>query len=325
MLSANLSSVNAKLTDLRIRILELDSKRKIIEHARTNIAEEETIPEIREKDTIRALRDAFIQQSKESAELSSKYGPEHPKIKALASQMETTRKIYVAEIDGVLATFEKGTAPSSTTSAACGAMMDSQKKEAIELSKIEVEYKPLQRAADQNTKMYGLIASRQKEIDITGPMKTNNVRILERAIVPGVAGASQTGAEPAARAAARPRHRHRAGVRHRGARQHAQDPGRRRTVPGRAGAGSGADHRRRARRRARHRPGTTCANAIWACSWIRSRSRPSVAARSAPTSCSCRRTVRPGRSSSPARARRRGRRPPRSTSASPWRRPADAC
>src|ERR1043165_5176113 len=33
--------------------------------------------------------------------------------------------------------------------------------------------------------MYGLIAMRQKEIDITGPMKTNNVRVLERAIVSG--------------------------------------------------------------------------------------------------------------------------------------------
>jgi polysaccharide biosynthesis transport protein len=65
------------------------------------------------------------------------------------------------------------------------ALMEAQKKEAIELSKLEVEYKPLQRAAEQNTKMYGLIASRQKEIDITGPMKTNNVRVLERAVVPG--------------------------------------------------------------------------------------------------------------------------------------------
>src|SRR5450432_1794607 len=33
--------------------------------------------------------------------------------------------------------------------------------------------------------MYGIISSRQKEIDITGPMKTNNVRVLERAVVPG--------------------------------------------------------------------------------------------------------------------------------------------
>jgi polysaccharide biosynthesis transport protein len=185
MLSANLASVNAKLTDLRIRILEFDAKRKIIERARTNIAEEETVPEIRENATIRALRDAFIQQSKESADLSTKYGPEHPRIKSLASQMETTRKIYVAEIDGVLATFEKAYTAIVDNERALRAMMDQQKKEALELSKIEVEYKPLQRAADQNGKMYGLIASRQKEIDITGPMKTNNVRILERAVVPG--------------------------------------------------------------------------------------------------------------------------------------------
>ena len=34
--------------------------------------------------------------------------------------------------------------------------------------------------------MYGVISTRQKEIDITGPMKTNNVRVLERAVVPGV-------------------------------------------------------------------------------------------------------------------------------------------
>jgi capsular exopolysaccharide synthesis family protein len=63
--------------------------------------------------------------------------------------------------------------------------MEQQKNEAIELSKIEVEYKPLQRTAEQNNKMYSIISSRQKEIDITGPMKANNVRVLERAIVPG--------------------------------------------------------------------------------------------------------------------------------------------
>jgi capsular exopolysaccharide synthesis family protein len=185
MLSANLASVNNKLTDLRIRILELDSKRKMIERARNNITEEETLPEIREKDTIRSLRDSFIQFSKESADLSSKYGPEHPKIKALTNQMAAIRKIYEQEIDGVLATFEKSYRVMVDNERALRSMMESQKKEAIELSKIEVEYKPLQRKADQNGKMYGLIASRQKEIDITGPMKANNVRVLERATVPG--------------------------------------------------------------------------------------------------------------------------------------------
>jgi len=183
MLSANLANVNAKLTDLHIRILELDAKRKMIERARNNIAEEETLPEIREKDTIRSLRESFITFSKESADLSTKYGPEHPRIKALASQMAATRKIYESEIDGVLATFEKSYKVLVDNEQALKTLMEQQKREAIEVSKIEVDYKPLQRAAEQNGKMYGVIASRQKEIDITGPMKTNNVRVLERAIV----------------------------------------------------------------------------------------------------------------------------------------------
>jgi polysaccharide biosynthesis transport protein len=185
MLSQNLASVNAKLTDLHIRQLEMDAKRKMIERARDNIAEQETLPEIREKDTIRTLRESFTTFSKEYADLSSKYGPEHPRMKALEGQMDVVRKAYRKEIDSVLASFEKSYQQLIDNELALKALMQQQQKEAIELSKVEVDYKPLQRASEQNSKMYGVIASRQKEIDITGPMKTNNVRVLERATVPG--------------------------------------------------------------------------------------------------------------------------------------------
>ena len=95
-------------------------------------------------------------------------------------------------------TFEKSYQELLDNEHALKALMEQQKNEAIELSKIEVEYKPLKRASEQEEKMYGIIASRQKEIDITGPMKTNNVRVLERAVVPGGAGAAEAGAEPGA-------------------------------------------------------------------------------------------------------------------------------
>lgn len=185
MLSQNLASVNAKLTELHIRLLEADAKRKTIERARTNITEEETLPEIRNNPAIEHLRDSYVQLSKEYADLSSRYGPEYPKMKALNGQMSTIRKAYEQEIDGVLATFQKSYEEMVDNERSLKALMEQQKKEAIELSKIEVEYKPLRRVSEQEEKMYGVIASRQKEIDITGPMKTNNVRVLERAIVPG--------------------------------------------------------------------------------------------------------------------------------------------
>ena len=107
-------------------------------------------------------------------------------MKALTGQMETVRTAYQQEIDAVLAAFEKSYQELLDNERALKGLMEQQKNEAIELSKIEVEYKPLKRASEQEEKMYGIIASRQKEIDITGPMKTNNVRVLERAIVPTI-------------------------------------------------------------------------------------------------------------------------------------------
>jgi capsular exopolysaccharide synthesis family protein len=185
MLSSNLASVNAKLTDLRITRLALESKRRMIETARENITDKETLPELRENNTIRQLRESFVNYSKEFAELSTKYGPDHPRIKAVHDQMEVVQKAYMKEIDAALATFEKVYQETVDNEKALKALMAQQQNEAIEVSKVEVEYRPLQRAAQQNDKMYSVISTRQKEIDITGPMKTNNVRVLERAIVPG--------------------------------------------------------------------------------------------------------------------------------------------
>src|SRR5262245_37827957 len=186
MLSQNLASVNTKLTELRIHILEQDAKRRMIERARNNIAEEETLPEIRANNNIGSLRGSFVQLAKEYSVIDSKYGPEHPRMKAITAQMDSIKKAYQDEIDGVLASFEKSYQQMIDNERSLKAMMDNERKEAIELSKIEVDYKPQQRAAEQNSKMYGLIASRQKEIDTTGPMRANNVRVLERAIEPFV-------------------------------------------------------------------------------------------------------------------------------------------
>jgi capsular exopolysaccharide synthesis family protein len=184
MLSQNLATVNTKLTELHVKILEQDAKRKMIESARNNIADAETLPEIRSNDSITALRDSYVQLSKEYGDLASKYGPEHPRMKAISAQMASVKKAYQDEIDGFLSSFEKAYREMVDNERSLKALMEQEKKEAIEISKIEVDYKPLQRASEQNSKMYALIANRQKEIDITGPMRTNNVRVLERAIVP---------------------------------------------------------------------------------------------------------------------------------------------
>ena len=73
-------------------------------------------------------------------------------MKALMDQMEVVRKAYEKECNEALTTFEKAYQEVVDNEKTLKALMEQQKNEAIELSKIEVEYRPLARAAEQKTR-----------------------------------------------------------------------------------------------------------------------------------------------------------------------------
>ena len=75
MLSSNLANVNQKLTDLHISRLSLEAKRRMIERARDNIVERDTLPELHDNAAVRSLRDSFISFNKEYADLSPRMAP----------------------------------------------------------------------------------------------------------------------------------------------------------------------------------------------------------------------------------------------------------
>ena len=183
MTTKNLEVINQKLSELTIKRAELEATRKLIVEARDNISEKETIPEIRNNETVQQLRGQYIDLQKQQAELASKYGEKHPKIENVKQLADQVQADYSREINGVLRTMDKAYQALLDMQRALEKRAEQEKREAIELSKMEVEYKPLQREAENNGRVFGLITQRQKEIDLTGLMKTNNVRILDRAVV----------------------------------------------------------------------------------------------------------------------------------------------
>jgi capsular exopolysaccharide synthesis family protein len=185
MTSQNLQQLNSRLSELRVKRLELEATRTMILAARNDMNEKESVPEIQRDALIQSIRQSYVGLSKEKGDLTSRYGEDHPRIKAVQGQIDEIRRQWERAIDQVLSSFEKGYRAVVDTQVALEKMMENEKREAIELSKLDVEYKPLGRKAEENAKFYALIALRQKEIDLTGVMKTNNVRVLERAVLPG--------------------------------------------------------------------------------------------------------------------------------------------
>jgi len=185
MTSQNLQHFNQKLADLRAKRLELDANRKLIMEAQGKIEEQESLPEIRQNMVIQQLRTTFIELSKLKADLESRYGDKHPKIDNIGNQLAAVTRDYQSEIGKVLKSADKAYQAVVENEKSLVKLMEREKQEAIEIAKVEATYKPLARDAENNAKVYGLIAQRQKETDLTGLMRTNNVRVLDRAIAVG--------------------------------------------------------------------------------------------------------------------------------------------
>jgi polysaccharide biosynthesis transport protein len=186
MTTETLQNVGAALARIRLKRIELEAGRKIIQGLQSNPeASTDSVPEVQENEFVMTLRNAYVHVVKQKAELATRYGVEHPKIREVDGMIAAAHSAYRKEIDNLLASMDNRYRSIVEQEKALAKEMESQKQEAIELSKLEVEYKPLSRTAEENLKLYQLISSRQREIDLTGLLRTNNVRVLERAVAPG--------------------------------------------------------------------------------------------------------------------------------------------
>ena len=179
-----LQNLNSRLAEIRLKRIELESTRTFVEAAHDQ-SDKESVPAVAGMESLQRLRESFVEFAKIKADLAGKYGPEHPRIKIIEAQMDAVQKAYQHEIDTHLKIFENSYQALVATEKSLVSIMEKEKLKAIELSKLGIEYKPYERTADQNGKMYELISKRQKEIDLSGLLRANNVRVLERAIRPG--------------------------------------------------------------------------------------------------------------------------------------------
>jgi polysaccharide biosynthesis transport protein len=184
MTRQNLQSLNTKITDVKARRIEIESIRKLILAAKNDIGERESLPEIRDNPVVQKLRETYLDLLKTKADLESHYGEKHPKMDTIQQQLAAVHRDYGKELDDVLKAFDKRYQALVETENALNKWMNHEKQEALELSKLETEYRPLARDAENNGKVYSLINQRHKEINLTGMLRANNVRILDRATPP---------------------------------------------------------------------------------------------------------------------------------------------
>ena len=150
-----------------------------------NSAAGRALPAVMQSAAVQDVRTRLAALEAELTWASQRYGAKHPEMVKLVTSIATaTQELEGATMLAILSVrseFEAALAEEQ----ALRADLDAQKDTALELNRKSVDYGVLERDAESEQHVYETLLQREKELRIESHLQTNNVRVVDRATVPG--------------------------------------------------------------------------------------------------------------------------------------------
>ncbi|MCX5734932.1 MAG: GumC family protein [candidate division NC10 bacterium] len=114
------------------------------------------------------------------------YKEKHPEVLKIQSQMDQVQERMRAEIQAALKSVEAEYRVAKGREDSLAGRIEQVKREALDLNDKEIQYSALSRETSSNQQLYDVVLKRVKETGLSGGLETNNIRIVEDALVPNV-------------------------------------------------------------------------------------------------------------------------------------------
>jgi capsular exopolysaccharide synthesis family protein len=181
---ARLNQLNEAATRARTNRAQKESLYRRLESLRPS-ASADTIPGILQNAYIQTMKAQSAELERRKALLSERYGDKHPEILTINASIEDAHRQLRLElskaIDSIRHDYESAVLEERTLATA----LEEQKDIATDLDRKSVAYTVLQREAESNRELYQTLLRREKELQVLANSRGNNVRLVERATVPG--------------------------------------------------------------------------------------------------------------------------------------------
>ncbi len=179
-----LADLNAALTKARTERIGLETFYNETKILSDNPDMIESIPYVMENALIQALKKNYIDTTSEISKLSGKYGEKFPTMIKLVSHAKELKNRINSEIKTLIKSLEAKYKVASSKEESLSKALEEQKKIALDLNRMAIAYGTLKRESESEKTMYDILLNRMKETDITGALRTSNVRIIDVAEVP---------------------------------------------------------------------------------------------------------------------------------------------
>ncbi len=144
----------------------------------------ELVSKLDSEGMVEKLRARESDLSAQLAKLQVQFGPSHPRVLELTSQLKQTREEMKAETVRVAQRYKSEFGAARERETMLTRALEGQKQQANQLNERSIEYNILKHDADSNRQLYDGLLARTKEAGVSAGLRSNNIRIVDNARVP---------------------------------------------------------------------------------------------------------------------------------------------
>ncbi len=144
----------------------------------------DSIPEIYSDASTQALTNKLVELHTAESELSRHYGPLHPKMVSIRSEIESVERSFEKQVASLAESIKNRYESAKSNEVALTAALERSKRQIQELSKKQSQLRELQREVESNKNLYELFFNRLRETKETGDLQSANARFIDRAYKP---------------------------------------------------------------------------------------------------------------------------------------------
>jgi capsular exopolysaccharide synthesis family protein len=185
MLRDEMRSLNGAVTESRTARESLRARRD--ELAKVNTQDPQDLPatELIASGMLQSLRQTYIAAARDVEVLESRgKGEAYPEVIAAIRKRDSCRDSVLKEISNIQRGLTRDLAESDRVEGGLRRLFQQAESQALDLNLLEIEYRRLARAKENNEKLYTLVMERSKESDLTRTLLFNNIRVVERPMLP---------------------------------------------------------------------------------------------------------------------------------------------
>ncbi|HEV8550288.1 MAG TPA: Wzz/FepE/Etk N-terminal domain-containing protein, partial [Polyangiaceae bacterium] len=186
MLRAEIQQLNSTLTELKSRQEKVAARREVLNGI--NPDDPSVIPqtELLSNAALDPLRTTYISAKRDYDRLIAMgKGENHPEVQAAKLGVRSSREALLTELGNAREGVAKDLEAVHRELGGVTRLYDVAKTQAMELNLNEVRYGRLRRSKDNTEHMFGMVLERATESELSKLMPFNNVRVLDRPLLPG--------------------------------------------------------------------------------------------------------------------------------------------